>query len=802
RRQLRDQRGQVVVLFALLLPVLFALGAVVIAIGNWFTHAKHLQTKADAGAFAGGNAWAFPCGPQIDARIEAGARTYSGALNPQVGGVPSTSIHSVLNGNDWYDDDSNNAPAEFVNPAGPVCQTMTLDVKVTEDNSFPLASLMPFFPDIKRKARVEIQEAAGVTGLLPIAVRAPEPVSAAAVFYNEANGAVLRVRYLVKEPAIPGLPAALQGWTTYNTEDPNRWADISGLPSETGVLIAISFRGACNTGLPVGNTKIKTSPQPNCFEDNFGTVSALCNQGSATQIVNCYYASGNWPSESVQAGLHFIRGYGTGTVGVGQPPQLRSAWLENTTCSVNGTPAGYFNAHPNSACEARLRAVIDLGSADPDGNGPLPVTDRSANNAEVRYRIVNDTGDYSGNVCTAFTTTVCDLNGSGAGANTSWVTQQRLPRFNANTRRNSIIMRIRLRNTRVGNTQCPQTNYSATCEFFFTSQGTLGNAPNDATALADPVQRMFRGNSLTSSSVQWIRLTTDSNCSEPYEWQDTEAASQISNGTRCFYVDVGLKGGAARDADEPAVFFNDGTGPSQMGALDCDPAIQQGQEMTIGIVRGCNLWYDVHPFDWNPLCPQQNQLFTTPNPGAPWNDGRWPPLRCVKTRPGNMNQLDRGFNERLYGNPNQNSCPPDQNRYVRGRNYWKAGTNMDTRWGYKDDNPVRDTRFSPEDKRLVTIFLTTTEAFTGSGQATFPITGFIEIYVTGYGRIGGNGQLSPQDPCGTAPPTDLDLSGGVTNGTVVWGHILKHKLLDGFGQPSGQPCDPQTLNPCVPVLVE
>ena len=27
-----------------------------------------------------------------------------------------------------------------------------LDVKVTEDNSFPLASLIPLFPDIKRKA--------------------------------------------------------------------------------------------------------------------------------------------------------------------------------------------------------------------------------------------------------------------------------------------------------------------------------------------------------------------------------------------------------------------------------------------------------------------------------------------------------------------------------------------------------------------------------------------------------------------------------------------------------------------------
>ena len=38
--------------------IFLGLGAMVIGIGNWYTHAKHLQTKADAGAFAGGGAWA------------------------------------------------------------------------------------------------------------------------------------------------------------------------------------------------------------------------------------------------------------------------------------------------------------------------------------------------------------------------------------------------------------------------------------------------------------------------------------------------------------------------------------------------------------------------------------------------------------------------------------------------------------------------------------------------------------------------------------------------------------------------
>ena len=108
-------------------------------------------------------------------RIEAQARALRRyANNPQIGGVPNSSIHTVLNGSAWYDDDSNPAPLEMNSPLNAsVCDAKIVDVKVTEDNSFPFASLIPLFPDIKRKARIEIQEAEGISGLLPIAVRAP-----------------------------------------------------------------------------------------------------------------------------------------------------------------------------------------------------------------------------------------------------------------------------------------------------------------------------------------------------------------------------------------------------------------------------------------------------------------------------------------------------------------------------------------------------------------------------------------------------------------------------------------------------
>ena len=61
RTRFAREHGQVALMFALLLPVVFAIGGVVIGVGNWYVHGKNLQTKVDAAAFAGGSAWSFPC---------------------------------------------------------------------------------------------------------------------------------------------------------------------------------------------------------------------------------------------------------------------------------------------------------------------------------------------------------------------------------------------------------------------------------------------------------------------------------------------------------------------------------------------------------------------------------------------------------------------------------------------------------------------------------------------------------------------------------------------------------------------
>ena len=53
-RSLADERGAVAVLFAVLTPMFLFLFLLVIDVGNWYVHKRHLQSSADAAALAGG----------------------------------------------------------------------------------------------------------------------------------------------------------------------------------------------------------------------------------------------------------------------------------------------------------------------------------------------------------------------------------------------------------------------------------------------------------------------------------------------------------------------------------------------------------------------------------------------------------------------------------------------------------------------------------------------------------------------------------------------------------------------------
>ena len=57
-RSLRDERGGILVLSAVLIPLFLVFTALVIDVGDWFTHKRQLQNRADAAAFAAGTEYA------------------------------------------------------------------------------------------------------------------------------------------------------------------------------------------------------------------------------------------------------------------------------------------------------------------------------------------------------------------------------------------------------------------------------------------------------------------------------------------------------------------------------------------------------------------------------------------------------------------------------------------------------------------------------------------------------------------------------------------------------------------------
>ena len=859
----RDQRGQVLVFFALLLPVLLALGGIAVGVGNWFVHAKHLQTKVDAAALAGGSAWSFPCTSGSDKPILDAARLYAGPhtgylgatyntnptdpkYNEQVGGVPYTDVQIRLNANGWFDDDAGIDPADFTTPSGAVCTAKTLDVKGTELNSFPLASLIPLFPDLKRKARVQIEQSAGSAGpgLLPLAVRVPKPTNVAAVFVNEtpgANGQILSAVYMndvcelapgITTCITPTVPSGLDQWTTDNGSGGNvASVDMGGAPARVGVVIALSFRPKC------------PGTQP-CFDISQATISQLCNQGSSA-IAQCYYTTGT-STQTFQSGLQFIRGWSSNA---NPAPDLLSAWIEPAALPGTFCYQGYFSAPVSSDCTVTLRA-----NADPGFGG--------AGNTEIRYKLVsgNDTwqdDDGAPGGCDDDFNAQCVMTGGAASVQLQ--SQYARHAFGFAIYRWNIPPAVVAANNLPGG--CANNQPTPQCAWYFPDRlgGDQGTAEPDGNPGANaiftyPAQRAFMGNLARSGPVKYLHLK-NVDCSDGDSVLaggsvTGEAASVQAGGQRCFRLEMGLQGALARGQDEYPIQINVGN-TSQSAVVDCDPDksnLKQEIEEGCGTPDGSPA-YAAHDFavadgSGTPYCPDlssANQFFSLPKP-APYNN--WEPFTCILTQTSSTpNQVVQGFNQRIFGVQSNPSCPnPENSLFVKGRNYWHDLNNsfvgdpddpdgagpLDGPLAPQEDfytfaRPSRNeptetppgpglphtNRLRPDDPRFVLLFISPYNSFTGSGNENFPITAVGGFYITGYGQILGNGTLINEDPCadgagaavgaGNSPPPDLDTS---ESGAVAWGHFVIAMNLSAPGGGTGDPCPDSVPTSCVPVLVE
>lgn len=416
---LRSERGQVAVFFALLLPVIFAIAAVVLDVGNWYIHKRHLQTQVDAAALApapeftgcfDSTAWV-----QTDQAIEDHAIGFAGdTLRPGILGTnPSGTtnrqlgepgdVRVALNANRYWVPTDPNDPVtaldgygldQTLDEKGPApgsppdgvsgfCNEGYIDVKATDEDVPFLLGLLPIAPDPKSHARAKIFDIDVSEGILPFAVPEVVPGSVYALFVNEASPdatAVISRARLCGTPCVPvptpspvpsGYPSDYAVYQGSNVAQPITFGTGT---ENVGVIILISR--ADITAPNVGSPSIATT----------------CSQTG----VRCYSGNG------ATSGVALIHGYETGSgpgpiarrVDVGgcdAPPNLSGPYFNLTgDCVVAVTAeldfSGFTNpqarTHQGSSCGGSGTDMTQSGSIwtsletlpEPDAGGPVPIS--------------------------------------------------------------------------------------------------------------------------------------------------------------------------------------------------------------------------------------------------------------------------------------------------------------------------------------------------------------------------------------------------------------------------------------------
>jgi hypothetical protein len=365
RRDIREC-GQVVVLFALLVPVILTIGSVVVSVGNWYVLKRHLQTQVDAAALAAGGEATGCSGDAANKaltrdRMEAQAEKYSGDttrsatfnLQPE----DTNDVHIVLNSTRYWEDPSDGDGTALDWTSGQPCDTTSIEVKGTDYRVPLLFRWIPLFPSVKARALVEFHKLPTTNGVLPIGVPEFDPLSVAALFVDEGvSGA--------NNPAsISGrgfLPTNIDQ-ATLSPGDP-----LLGLNAWTGTV----GNGGIE-GLPINlnNTSdhsvvILASRDPNVdLNHGNGSIYDVCTQNPSQ--TRCYGGAG------LNDGISFIHVY-SGLGGTFDAPTVHDATLSGGCPTDDSRP--YFNLDGADAsgngCTVTLTVHLDFGNGGADPTQP------------------------------------------------------------------------------------------------------------------------------------------------------------------------------------------------------------------------------------------------------------------------------------------------------------------------------------------------------------------------------------------------------------------------------------------------
>jgi Flp pilus assembly protein TadG len=778
----RRESGQVVVLFAMLLPVFLGLGAVVLDIGNWYVHKRHLQTQVDAAAFAAASGFSacFFNPTSANLSIANTALSYAGdtarnpsARNQQV--QTPGNVRVTLNSQRyWAAGDPTTATATGYgsavdpvgdNSAGTPCATSTLDVKATDFDAPKLFSWLGIRPDIKAHARLEIHSVKEESGFLPLAVPEIDPNFVYAIFVDYASDGTqvpLRVQELQKDPTYGGVTFPYSAWVPNTT-----------VPSNGQVTLHPNNTYSDGTGVVILVSKSDVAPSKS------GTLNQICTQ-PPTDLVQCYAGTGTagYNGAATGQGLSYIHSFATSN-GTPTAPLLLDVNVTSMVCT-GGVGTGNLVSPPyfvndDNDCTVGVSAKVDFGQATTPPNGdPRKKPNQGGFCADVPgFNWVSTSGKIS-----TWSGTLSVPAASGPQPlSLSWVTKT------------------------TGGTSC---------------SGTISGSFGRST--------MVYSTDDNSGPVGYVKLTaTGPNGSTACPGGAGVAdANSTARGNYCYSVAVGLDQPLAlKPWNSPSIVLRfaskstrkGGSGTANLnGSLLCDA----GRTLVDSFTSGCYTTYGLNYDKWGtaitPACTPGLKCWKDvlcsaypPSSLPPASYVNNPPPICVAAKNGQVQAFQTGIYNRFedpangFGGCSQNNWPTTQ---AQADQFFKDPDDG----GYDFTN----------DPRYITLIITDNTAFSSANTAE-PIKYFAGFYATGWDT--GNGAGKPKG-CYSFPPSagtcgnpnnDAHPFLGCLAGQIIssdngdlWGHFVKFVSFSSSGTPSDDVCDltSGSVETCVAVLVE
>jgi hypothetical protein len=782
--RVRDERGTVLALAAVMIPVFLLLAALVIDVGNWYTHKRQLQNRADAAAFAAGVEYAknwsncvysgtdptkLAAKAAAAQKIADAARQYAG--DPEsadyAGGVlPATPLRNTeiatqsnvdvminsdttrnyMNNSDYTDADGGVGAVVanpcYVHPADDISKAgHWTDVKVKERD---LPSLfggigLPLPRNIAR-ARIDVRPAVSGKKFMPLAIPNNVITKVQVRYYDECRNQLIpnSTQNLAPLPDTQQAAFASQGggilWGM-----PKVAGDLSVGDGNVGFGMHIPAYDPVDCGgrgyLPVGVEVRIASRDEVDFNQSCATLLA-------SKFADCF------------RDISLIRVWPDGNPS--SHPLIKQVTLNGGCASRADAYFGpYTGLQPvgGRTCNYGASVNVDFGNRYP-----------ASNNFKVQVNGVD----------------LLPPNGAGGNPTGTWVTNG-----------------TPLVATTAQQGNQPETgNNPVTVKVFWNPPSGPQQSYPSGNGAGEVVQQAYIGTQDSAGAIDLARTSGSGFASG----LPSAPLDNITDGNvdMTVFPTIGI-----RSVLRPGIFTTLRTESSQGSQLvACDPAVASGQEFQL-FNGGCQPWFGANPFTngdwWNTTtkqCPDWNLWYGTGTMPAPYGqNSSTNPWRCVLQAPGSS-----------VGQTGDWMIVATQNCKVIGNNKCQSWKNSSEAYCANYDGTPSDPTGANSwlkkggdlsDPRVISLFIIPYQALksVSGSKVEIPILSFASFYVMGW-----RGQnASENDPC-----PDPDFNGvpystpdkGTVQGVFVAGVQYEPGPVD-----ENAVCTEDLLTFCRPTLV-